>query len=631
VTYALTRLYIWLATLLVCSGWLLSVVGQVNRGGYAIVGLFALGIVVWWVRSDGEAAGLRRFAPLRRRLRRPFVQAFCGLALLALLGALLYAPSNYDALAYRVPRTLHWLAEERWHWIHTFFHRMNTRGQGGEWIMAPLLLFARSEALAWVPNFAAFCALPGLTFGALRGAGVGGRAAWHWMWILPCGYAFLLQAGSLGNDLPCAFLVVAAVALAVRARTSRAVRDVWCSLLALALASGMEISNAPFALVWLVAVWPALPLLRARIGATAALVPVAALVSFLPCVVLNAHYGGDWSGATLEMGPTQSPKPWAAVSGNALGLLFQNLTPPVFPLAGWWNAHVFSWLPAGLMAEARTTFESGGGMFTVSDMQTEEGAGIGFGVTLLLLISAVAGCCVSRNARKTTDWNALALRWAPWAALGVHTVKVVLLATARVATPYYLLLAAGPLSASGMSALTRCRWWRGLAGAQFALAGLLVVISPARPLWPALTVLNDLSRRHPESALIARMRTVYQTYRNRPDAMASVREAVPREVTVLGLVTGDDLETSLWRPFGVRRCEHIIPGDTRAMLDARGVTWLAVNDDNFRARFPQPLAEWAASLDGELVQTIPVAARATRGPVGWHLIRLRPPAPTPKT
>jgi hypothetical protein len=182
-----------------------------------------------------------------------------------------------------------------------------------------------------------------------------------------------------------------------------------------------------------------------------------------------------------------------------------------------------------------------------------------------------------------------------------------------------------------MSALTRRRWWRALAGAQFACAALLVVISPARPLWPALTVLNELSANHPGSGLITRMRTVYQTYRVRPDVMAPVREALPAEAAVVGLVTGDDVETSLWRPFGTRRYLHVIPGDTRAMLEAKGVTWLAVNDDIFKSRFDQPLAQWVSGLEGELVQSIPVAARATRGPVEWHLIRLRPTSAVPKT
>ena len=62
-----------------------------------------------------------------RRFRKPFPLAFLILAVMAFLGGALYAPTNYDALSYRLPRVLHWLAENQWHWIHTIFPRLNQR------------------------------------------------------------------------------------------------------------------------------------------------------------------------------------------------------------------------------------------------------------------------------------------------------------------------------------------------------------------------------------------------------------------------------------------------------------------------------------------------------------------------
>ena len=214
-----------------------------------------------WARIERPAL---RLAPLRRRVRRPFALAFFVLAALTFLGGVLYAPNNYDALAYRVPRTLHWLAEGRWHWIHTVFNRMNTRAQGCEWMMTPVLLFLRSERLLWLPNFVMFATLPGLVFTVLRGCGVARRTAWHWMWVLPCGYSVLLQAGGMSNDLPGVFYGLAAVALALRARATGRGGDVWLSALAVALATAVKASNAPLGLPWLVAVWPVLRLTFAR-------------------------------------------------------------------------------------------------------------------------------------------------------------------------------------------------------------------------------------------------------------------------------------------------------------------------------------------------------------------------------
>jgi hypothetical protein len=120
--------------------------------------------------------------------------------LLVFIGGALYRPSNYDALTYRLPRVLHWLAQEQWHWIHTANYRMNDRSCGFEWLTAPVVLATGSDRALFLINFISFLLLPGLVFSVFTRLGVRRRVAWHWMWLLPTGYNFLLQAGSIGND-----------------------------------------------------------------------------------------------------------------------------------------------------------------------------------------------------------------------------------------------------------------------------------------------------------------------------------------------------------------------------------------------------------------------------------------------
>jgi len=122
------------------------------------------------------------------------------------------------------------------------------------------------------------------------------------------------------------------------------------------------------------------------------------------------------------------------------------------------------------------------------------------------------------------------------------------------------------------------------------------------------------------------MLTVYSVYRDRHDVMTPVREALPESAKVVGLVTGDDVETSLWRPYGSRRFLHVIPGDNRAMLDAEHVNWLIISDDAFSKSMGMSLPTWLHSLDAELVRTIFVNARASRGPVAWYVAKLHHPA-----
>ncbi|HZL12940.1 MAG TPA: hypothetical protein VFC85_02240, partial [Verrucomicrobiae bacterium] len=137
---------------------------------------------------------------------------------MAFLGGAMYAPNNYDALAYRIPRILHWLAANQWHWIHTIFDRVNDRSCGIEWVSAPFVALFKTDRFLFLINIVSFLFLPGLVFSMFTRLGVRRRVAWHWMWIVPTGYGFLLQAGSIGNDLFGAVFALAAVDFALRAK-----------------------------------------------------------------------------------------------------------------------------------------------------------------------------------------------------------------------------------------------------------------------------------------------------------------------------------------------------------------------------------------------------------------------------
>ena len=44
---------------------------------------------------------------------------------------------------------------------------------------------------------------------------------------------------------------------------------------------------------------------------------------------------------------------------------------------------------------------------------------------------------------------------------------------------------------------------------------------------------------------------------------------------------GDDMDISLWRPFGERRVEHVLVGDSAAEIRKRGIEYLVAGDFNF--------------------------------------------------
>ena len=294
----LVRLWLWISALASVAGWTLSALGQLNRPGYAAFFAVFAAVVFVCRKELGLVLGNKssRGKKFLRRFRRPLPFCFAVLAFLVFLGGVFYPPSNYTGLNYRVARVLQWLAHGQWCWIHTPNFRMNDRACGIEWLTAPLLLFTKSDRALFLINFIPFLLLPGLIFSVFRRLGVRAGVAWHWMWLLPTGYNFLLQAASVANDTFPTLYALAALDFGCRAWISRRPADLWHSLLAAALLTGAKASNLPLLLPWVILIFRLLPVLRRKLATTSLVFLLAAAVSFLPTTILNIRYCGDWSG-----------------------------------------------------------------------------------------------------------------------------------------------------------------------------------------------------------------------------------------------------------------------------------------------------------------------------------------------
>jgi hypothetical protein len=614
-----------LSSLAAGGGWLLSALHQLNAGGYAALLLLAMVAAgVWWKnRAAGSRPKILPFSQRRRKLARRFRWlfpfAFLLLALLAVAGGVWHAPNNYDALSYRVPRVLHWLAAGQWHWIHTDSLRLNAWACGFEWLAAPLLAFTKSDRWLFLINAVSFLLLPGLVFRVLRSLGCATRVAWQWMWLLPSGYGFVLQAGSLGSDLFAVVYALAAVDLALQARRSGRVADVWLSLLAAALLTGAKLSNAPLLLPWLIAAGPSLRLLAGRPLSSAAVLVVALLVSFAPVAWMNLKFCGRWTGPVVAHCELKPADAITGIVGNGLQLAAQNLTPPVFPFAAWWNRTAPALLPASLRSRLDACFDND--LLRVSELQNEEGAGLGFGLAMLLAVS----CMAARDSRRPARPTSVA-RWVTVASVGAllaYMGSAAMTASARLVMPYYPLLVAAALSAGGHRRVVRQHWWQCAAAGVFALAVVAVVLTPSRPLWPARSWLDEWATTHPGNRWLARAQTVYAVYAERGDALAPLRTLLPPDAAVVGLVTsGDDPEASLWRPFGARRIMHVLPGDTPETLRARGIRHVVVSANALAHRPERAIEPWLARYRGELAATVVLTLKASRGPERWFWVRL---------
>lgn len=617
-------IWLWLCAGLNCAGWGLSALHQLHAAGYAVtLALGVMAFLVWQKKSGAQV--LPRWPKINRRFHGAFPLAFLSLSALALLGGILHAPTNYDALAYRLPRVMHWLADDHWHWLQTVFPRVNGRACGIEWMSAPLLALLKTDRLLFLINFVSFLLLPGLVFSVFTRLGVRRRVAWHWMWIAPTGYGLLLQAGSIGNDLFGAPFALAAIDFALRAKVSRSPRDLFASVLAAALMTGTKTSNLPLLLPWAIAILPSLNLMRRALLPAAAVGLVALFASVLPTLIFNAHYyHGDWAGLNAEGGKKKGDLVLRTASNSTL-LLVQNLTPPVFPAAGAWNRAVQQIIPPDLNSRLHQVVqEHAAAEFRTEEMQIEESAGLGFGMTVLLLLSVAAARGI-RLADGFVSGEAAwitAIRIAPWVALLALLSQSAVYPIGRIVAPYYALLMPFLLVGAAQGKIVTRRWWRWCALAVFGIAAGLLVVSPARPLFPVELVLKKIHTSVASHPKLVRMERVYSIYHVRNDAFAPVRSLMPSDWKVLGYLAYDDPETSLWRPFGSRRIEYVDLGDTAADLKARGVEYILLREQALEQCFNCPLTEWLTRMNGSVVEKISLDLRASTGPLDWYLVKL---------
>jgi hypothetical protein len=603
------RVWILLSTLLVSSGWILSIFHQLNRGGYDVVfGLAAVALFFWYRRTQWRpqqtaAHWLQKFI---RRFKRPAPFLFLVLVLMSFLGGLLYLSNNGDSNAYRIPRVLHWLGQEQWHWIYTLDLRMNVVGSNFEWLSAPLILFTGTDRWIFLINIASFLMLPALIFSVFTRLQVSPRAAWWWMWLLPSGWCFILQAGSTVNDSYAAVYALAMVDLALRGCESKRMGDLWLSMLGAALVTGVKQTNIPLALVWVVAAWPGIRLFLARPGTTAFIIAVSLLVSTVSQTALNIANTGNWQGLAHGTKATvwnSGSPPWKVI-GNLFSIPLQNLVPPLFPPADAWNRAMQRFLQTPLGTHF-AAFERFG---YLSSGVSESQAGIGLAICLLTLVSLV---CVRSFTpivpSKETIFSRRFLRWIrliPWIVLLVFMVGICSFEDARLLAAYYPLLFPLLLAGAGHSMLVRQRWWQCFGLLVMLLAIGMLVISRDRPLFPEQAIIEKLEARYPQSNFFRGIDTIYAAPRAIIGAQNYFNHDIPSSERVVGFATTfGALEPGLWMPFGQRRVERVLPGDTAEELQRRGIHYVLVEDIALEAA-GITIEQWMQRYNGSLADQL---------------------------
>jgi len=586
---------------------------------------------------------------------RPFPLIFLICLAGAFVGGALYAPTNYDGITYRLPRIFHWLSEERWHWISTWNGRMNYSATGFEWLMVPAFAIFRTDRLFFLINVISCALLPGLIYSGFTLLGISRRVAWAWMWLLPTGYCFVTQAGSIGNDSFAAVYFLAALVFGLRSWRSRSLFHVFLSLLASGLLTGAKASNIPLllpiAIVLIPGIWRTLvgpcslrtpTSARARLPLSTSRSPrpssfarfsgckllflklaivllcslLAALVSFAPLAIINIRQTGDWSGDPSNEGKMKLKNPVAGIVGNGLQLAAGCLAPPALPGAGTWNQFAKHLIESPSFSQLHINFPRLS--LTLVELPTEEGAGLGLGITSLLIASVLGGICL--RPRRIQSRLALLVGLCCWIALGAYMAKLGSECTARLIAAYYPGLIIPVLALAPQARLVTHRWWKGVA----ILAGLSALIplalAPPRPLFPVSALLNLAEKAGAPAAILQRAQTVYSVYGDRNDSLAVIRERLPASVKTIGFSgTSDESEISFWMPFGERTVVDLVPVNRKspplAGLDCVvGSTW------GFNDRFGLTAQQFAEQAGWKIVWSDTIPTRAGSPPPRWFVI-----------
>jgi len=630
----------WILFCVLCNvtGWTLSALNALRPAGYVVAFGIGLALLTIWQQRTGSPLFPRlRLDTLYAGFCKPLKTAFLALTCLTILGGILYSPSNYDGLAYRVPRVLHWISEGRWHWIPTIFNRLNTRSCGIEWVSAPLVLFTHTDRWLFLINVISFLLLPGLVYSTFVQLGVKQRVAWFWMWLVPTGYCYLLQAGGIGNDLFGSVFPLAALHFALRAARRQSFVDAGLAILAAALATSSKASNLPLVLPVLVALVPCRGLLQRKFVWLPLLACLSLLASMVPTAWLNLRHCADWSGARAEDVGGLNGNPLIRLPNNILVLGLQNLAPPIFPFAGPWNLIAARMIPSRFKEVlSRNYGEPGGYNYALTELQWEVNAGFGCGLSLLLLAGGLAGC----RSAKIRDEHRIKLMSPPhpsglrfrsasnnlvWLAIAIACLTYLsawcLSQVGRLAAPYYPFLAGGVLLLPGHSRVIRLACWKWLVGATLTLSLLALVIMPTRPLWPAITILSKLDK---GEKLVKLARETYEVNRQRPTALAPLLLQIPTNQPVIGLLAFDEIETSLWRPFGHQRIVHVTPWDTAVSLRNQGISQILIKTHSFEGYFHLPFSQWLSNVDGSLIKTMPLVSKGAIGIEYWQIVQLNP-------
>ena len=296
---------------------------------------------------------------------------------------------------------------------------------------------------------------------------------------------------------------------------------------------------------------------------------------------------------------------WAGLLGNSFTFIVRNLVPPVFPWAPAWNQKMDEFLATPFGTHFRS-FQSFG---RVERGTGEEGMGFGLVPVLFVVASLVAGLRHRRRQGVISGAHDRILKLVSWG-LGLATLaflaKLASSTNARLFAAFYIPGLAALLGCAAQARVVRRPWWRRLAALVMVSSIGLVVLSRARPLWPAGTVMKWAGQHWPQSKLVGLVARSY-AYRSEADRrLDDILASLPPEQKVIGTLSWAPTEGHLWKPYGTRLVVHICAEHTPEQIRAMNIRYVVLSAQAVKDYPEGSVENWTNKWRGEIVQTIRV-------------------------
>lgn len=611
------------------SGWFLSIVHELDGLGYIILLPALIGCLWRWITLTTPARSpvSNPVEKIIRRLRRPAALIYLAIVLLSLAAGALYEPWSIDAVSYRLPRILYWWQTHHWYWIGTLDHRLDYSSTGFEWQMLPVIMLTHTDRLLFLLNWLPYLLMPGLTFLSFHGLGVSARSARRWMWLMPSGYCYALQCSGWQNDGYTVNYTLAAVAFAVNGYRSKRQWPVLLSMLAVALLTGAKLSNLPLLLPMGVLLWPVLRRVPIFNWKTPAVSAVAVFCSFLPLAFLCWKITGDWTGDPTDQWNIKTHGPAeAAIIANLIILLYNSFQPPYLPASQHVN-NLFGGINHTSFIHWLERYHGEFSGIHFGTMAYEGLASVGFGLALYTVFLFFGTRFFPlRNQAKTPkapmpfEW--FLVPWLVWLAYLVFLSKLGSYTSSRIAAPYYPLLFIPLLRSYQVKIFERKKMAGVLAGLAAATVLPVIILTPARPLFPFQTLARIVHRPGVEHVAEG-----YQFWNTLRDDLAPLRTHLPADATRLGYGAGlEDTPYGLFKPLGARTIVELgLPIGSHAMPPA-GLKYAIVTDQGLKQRYGTDLQTWLGLVHGRVIfqcsRNVALSVREETQMETWYLVQL---------